>query len=115
MDYCGNGNHFAINLATKGLINPNSLITKGVILSSVYELYRDGRKTGSGTLMGPPYGKKLYDDIKRTEADTIKVFVKWDKAIDRDKKVTVELIKKEISVELLNNDVDIKIDVELID
>jgi len=108
-------NHFALNMVTKGLNNPSSLITKGIIATCTYEIEHRGRKVGSGDMSGPPYAKRIYDEIKREEADLIRVFVKWDKAIDRDKKITVEQIKKEISVELIKNDVNIKIEVKLID
>lgn len=107
-------NHFALNMITKGVINPSSLITKGIIAMCTYELIKDGRKVGSGDLAAP-YSKRIYDEIKRTDADTIKVYVQWNKNIDKNKKVTAELIKKEISVELLKNNIDINIEIDLMD
>ena len=109
-----NKNHFALNMVTKGVANPKSLITKGIILPYSYEIHKGGEVIRRGG--GMPNGEEIKDFIRDNNPDLIKVFVRWDKKKQKHKKVTVELIKQEITVELLESlGVSINVDVEFLD
>ena len=95
-----NKNHFAINMITKGIANPKSLITKGIITPYSYEIIKDGKVIRRGS--GLP-GRELRDYIEKHDPDLIKVYVNWNKEKAKYKEITAELIKKEITVELLEN------------
>ena len=103
-------NHVALNMVTKGLANTQSLITKGVIIAGYYETYSHGKKHGSGS----QWSKLTKEHIVKHDIDTIKVFVDWNKTVHKDRQLFAELVKDEISVELLEKDIDIFVEVELI-
>ncbi len=112
-------NHLAKDLVTKGYLDI-SLIVKGFLLPYAYEIIikkkpRRGGSVGTGMLQRGELERELKELEKdKQEVDHIKVYVKWDKKVNRKKRVYVELIEKKVRAELIGIiDENTKIKVEL--
>jgi len=94
-------NHIALNLVTKGLLNISD-ITKGMIIFiQIVTPTKKGSRGGSGDYayeLDSPLFKKIeeLDNI-----NFIKVYVDWNKSINKNKKIEAKLIKKYIEAEIL--------------
>lgn len=112
-------NHWAKNIITKGWLNISALYKGFVLPFFKYEIRRKRGGSPPNVLSSGYKEKDLYDDlrkIKKEDDDVIVVFVEWDKKAQKyDKKIYVELIKKKIEVQLLEQKLpNYKIDVEFL-
>lgn len=106
-------NHWAKNIITRGNMNI-SAITKGFILPTFkFEI----RRKRGGSIEGDGY-KELQEELKKLrkeDIDAINVFVNWNKNVEYNKKIYVELIENKIEAKLLiSTNEKYKINVEII-
>ncbi len=111
-------NNLSKTTITKGWLDI-SLLQKGYLpLSFKYEIKR---RTGSGYNISSGYNEdnliRDLRDVKPEDIDYIKVWVKWDKKYNTDKKISAIIVKNKIEAILLekNNINYNKIIVELLD
>jgi len=101
-------NHFSKNLITKGWLNI-SAITKGFILP--FFSYEIRKKGGGSPILGTGYQdlqRDLFQNIQKKdekdEIESIRIYVDWNKNVNKyGKEIYVELIKKNIEVQLLKD------------
>lgn len=95
-------NHVSLNLVTKGLLNISN-ITKGMItFVGIVTPKRKSSGSGDYAYRGD-YDPSFFKKIKEVEdISVIKVFIDWNKIPkDTNKKIEVELLKKQIKAEIL--------------
>ena len=109
-----NSNHQTINLLTNGFLDTSILVRGFVIPVFRYEIIGKRHRRGGFGGVGD-----LYGDINKfgiDEVDTIKVYVKWDKKVNRNKQIYAEIVEKKLEVQLIEKyNKKINIDVELLD
>lgn len=109
-------NHITHNILTRGNMNTSAL-TKGFIVPSFkYEIITPINRYGGGG------ADAFYDEIeqlrkRKEDIEYINIYVNWDKTIYKyGKSVTVDLIQKKISAELVSKfDSKYNINVNLIE
>lgn len=112
--YLQDSNHQTINLLTNGFLDTSLLVRGFVIPYFQYEIIGKRHRRGGGGTMGTLYGD--IDKFGVEEIDVIRVHVKWNKQVNRDKRIYAELIEKKIEAELIERySKKISIDVDLID
>jgi hypothetical protein len=109
-------NHISVDIVTKGMLD-TSIITKGILIPFVYEIITPTvRRRGGGMYYGEMVDnikKDIKEIVEKDDGDYIKIYVNWDKKIDKNKKIQVKLLKKEIMAVIEKNEgkkINIKIE-----